>query len=339
VSTYLSKVMESMARAKALTQQLLTFSKGGTPIRRVEQIAPLLKETCQFALHGSNLRSTYEVQDDLWSSNIDRNQIGQVIQNIVINAMQAMPMGGTIGVLAKNATLGENEHPTLEKGDYVVISVKDQGIGIPEEMLSRIFDPFFTTKIKGHGLGLAISHSIASRHGGAINVQSELGKGTTFSVYLPACREHGPQNTERAETSHTGEGRILVMDDDAAIRTLLSLMLESLGYSVVCEENGAATIDRFREREGNGKLLSAVILDLTIPGGMGGKEVAAEVRRLNPAIPIFVSSGYAEDPIMANPTKYGITASLSKPFRKTELMEMLEKHMRRGKGPASRSMA
>ena len=252
LSEYLSQAMASMQQAKGLTQQLLTFSKGGAPVRKVVEVGPLIKETCQFALHGSKLKNSYDLQEDLWNCNIDRNQIGQVLQNIVINAIQSMPMGGTIKVSARNAVLKSQEHPTLKEGAYVVIRVRDQGIGMSEEMLSMIFDPFFTTKTEGHGLGLAISHSIIGRHGGAINVESELGKGSTLTVYLPACKELEAHAGEKVEIRHAGEGVILVMDDDEAIRILLSKMLESLGYSTICKENGKDTIECYKSEAEKG---------------------------------------------------------------------------------------
>ena len=327
VTEYLVQAMKSMERARGLTQQLLTFSKGGEPVRRVEKIAPLVMDTCRFSLHGSKLKGHFDVDENLWDCNIDKNQVGQVIQNLMINAMQAMPMGGMIRVVAKNATLLTGEHPTLPEGDYVRVSIEDQGIGISEEMLPRIFDPFFTTKSEGHGLGLAISHSIIARHGGAIEVVSELGKGTSFTVHLPACKECSNRGDEDAVVRHVGKGAILVMDDEESVRALLSGMLRSFGYSVVTKPDGKSTLDYFKKAQADGEDLSAVMLDLTIPGGIGGKEVAEEIRKLNQEIPIFVSSGYAVDPIMSKPGIYGITASLSKPFTKRELMEMLEGHI------------
>jgi CheY-like chemotaxis protein len=248
----------------------------------------------------------------------------------MLNAIQAMPLGGVIEVLAENVALGEREHPLLAKGDYVLIAIKDSGTGILKEMLPRIFDPFFTTKTKGHGLGLATTFSIVKRHEGTINVESELCKGSTFQIYLPADSKAASESIHTREVRHSGKGRVLVMDDDEAIRMLLSKMLESFGYSVVCKEDGRSTIDYFKEEAEKGMPPSAVMLDLTIPGGMGGKEVAEEIRKLNKEIPIFVSSGYAEDPVIANPMNYGITASLGKPFKRVELMEVLEKHMRKG---------
>lgn len=326
---YLSRAGDSIERAKGLTQQLLTFSKGGEPIRRLVPVAPLIRETCDFALSGANVKCAYGIAKDLWQCSVDKNQIGQVIQNLMLNAIQAMPLGGLIEVAAENISLGEKEHPLLAPGDYVLIVMKDSGTGISKEMLPRIFDPFFTTKTKGHGLGLATAFSIVKRHDGSISVESELGKGTTFRVYLRADSKAASRSIETREVRHSGKGRILVMDDDEAIRVLLSKTLESLGYSVVCKEDGASTIDCFTAETAKGTPFSVVMLDLTIPGGMGGRKVAEEIRKLNKEIPIFVSSGYAEDPVIADPSSYGITASLSKPFKRVELVEMLEKHMRK----------
>jgi PAS domain S-box-containing protein len=332
VVNYLSQAMESMNRAKALTQQLLTFSKGGAPVKTLGRISSMVKETCLFALSGSPVKCSISMPDTLWYCNVDKNQIGQVIQNLMLNALQAMPMGGLIEVSAENMTLREREHPTLDEGRYVRISIKDQGIGISEDMLSRVFDPFFTTKTKGHGLGLAISHSIVARHSGAINIQSELGKGTTFLIYLPACDEGCVDEAEAIETGHRGTGTILVMDDDEAIPALLSRMLQSIGYKVLVARDGVEALRYFEQGRKDGTVFAAMILDLTIPGGMGGKEVAAEIRKTDQGTPLFVASGYAEDQILANPAGFGFTASISKPFRKAELTALLSKHVRSATG-------
>jgi PAS domain S-box-containing protein len=329
VSGYLSQAMESMERAKALTQQLLTFSKGGAPVRKKVPLSALVRETCLFSLHGSNVSCTFSLPADLWHCNIDRNQVAQVIQNLMINAIQAMPMGGTIEVSADNAMLAERQSPTLQPGRYVRLSIRDHGIGMSEEMLPRVFDPFFTTKTQGHGLGLAISYSIVTRHEGAISVQSTLGKGTTFHVHLPACEEPGPESPGKAPRRHTGTGRILVMDDDEPVRKLIAKMLGSFGYTVVSQENGRDTLDCFIEETKNGRPFVAMILDLTIPGGMGGKEVAEKIRAMDKTLPLFVSSGYAGDPIVARPQDYGFNASISKPYTMDGLMEVLEKHLGR----------
>jgi two-component system, cell cycle sensor histidine kinase and response regulator CckA len=319
--------MENMERAKGLTQQLLTFAKGGMPIKKPTSIATLVKETAAFALSGSNVKCDYRIPEDLWHCSVDRNQIGQVIQNLMINAIQAMPLGGIIAVTATNVSLREREHPTLGKGHYVSISIKDQGIGISKDMLQKIFDPFFTTKEKGHGLGLAISYSIVKKHDGAINVYSELGKGSVFHVYLPASVEADTEGTTTPIARHTGSGRILVMDDEEAVRDLIAEMLRSFGYSVICKDNGEETIGFFKREWGTADPIRGMILDLTIPGGMGGRDVAAEIRKLDKDVRLFVASGYADDPVMAKPREHGFTGSISKPFNVAELMELLERHM------------
>ena len=206
VSEYLSQAMESMERAKALTQQLLTFSKGGAPVRKKVSLSAMVRETCLFSLHGSNVSGSFLLPADLWHCNIDRNQVAQVIQNLMINAIQAKPMGGTIDVSPDNAKLTERESPTLQPGRYVRLSIRDHGIGMSEEMLPRVFDPFFTTKTQGHGLGLAISYSIVNRHEGAISVQSPPAARTTFHVHLPACEGSGLESPEGPQQAHRGAG-------------------------------------------------------------------------------------------------------------------------------------
>ncbi len=326
---YLTQATASMDRAKGLAQQLLTFSKGGTPIKKVTRIASLVRETSLFATGGSNVKCVLSIAPDLWSCSVDRSQIGRVIHNLVINAAQAMPMGGSIEVSGSNAVLHEGEHPTLKPGKYVVISIKDQGTGISQDILPKIFDPFFTTKTQGHGLGLAISHSVVLRHEGAINVQSEPGTGTTFQVYLPASDEPGAGDEEPRVRTHSGSGRILVMDDEEGVRNLLSTALQSAGYTVVCRENGQDTIEVFVREKEEEKSFAAVILDLIVPGGIGGKEVAEAIRKVDRDVPLFVASGYAADEIVAHPEDYGFSASISKPFRIGDLMEMLRKHLKR----------
>jgi CheY-like chemotaxis protein len=306
----------------------MTFSKGGAPIRRIAAVTPIIREACQFALHGSIVEARYDIQQDLWNSNVDRNQLGQVLENLVINALQAMPMGGTIEVTARNVELKEGDHPTLRSGKFVLVSITDHGTGIAPEMLPRVFDPFFTTKSRGHGLGLAISYSIISRHEGALNVRSLLGKGATFEIHLPASEGPCYEPDTPATSAYAGAGRILVMDDEEPVRILLGKMLTSFGHTVVTRADGKETIDFFARETRAGKGFAAVILDLTIPGGMGGKEVAEEIRKIDGETPLFVSSGYAGDPIIAQPQDYGFNASISKPYKMAELMGMLEKHVR-----------
>jgi PAS domain S-box-containing protein len=328
VSEYLSNVMDNMERAKGLTQQLLTFSKGGTPVKKITSISSLVKRTCDFTIHGTNIKLQSSFPGNLWHCNVDKEQIEQVIQNLMINAIQAMPNGGVIEVNTRNLTLKENEHPTLKNGNYVSISIKDHGIGIQKEILSRIFDPFFSTKEQGHGLGLAISHSIITKHDGAISVDSEFGKGTLFTIYLPASDEYLMESAANAVNLHGGVGKILVMDDDEQVQKLLSLMLQSFGYSVIAKSNGKDAIACFKEDFETIKTFTAVILDLTVQGELGGTEVVQNLRKMDKQIPIFVASGYAENQIVAHPLDFGFTASIKKPFSRVELMELLGKYMK-----------
>jgi len=327
VTSYLSKAMNTIDRARALTLQLLTFAKGGAPIQQIGNLFPFVQETVQFALSGANVSCHVDVPQDLWACNFDKNQIGQVIDNLIINAQQAMPVGGTIELTARNITLAEKEHPMLANGNYVKISVKDTGVGIPQELISKIFDPFFTTKAKGHGLGLATCYSIVKRHDGCIDVESEPGKGSTFKVYLPATTESASSEIKKTDKTHKGSGTFLIMDDEEVMRDTIGDMLETLGYSVVSKENGKDAIDFFATETKANRKISGIIFDLTIPGGMGGKAAIEEIRKLNKDIPAFVASGYADDPVMKKPTEHGFTASICKPFRKSELSEMLNKYM------------
>jgi PAS domain S-box-containing protein len=330
-STYLSKALATIDRARALTLQLLTFAKGGAPIRKVDRLIPYIQETAQFALSGSNVSCRFAIPPMLWLCEFDKNQIGQVIDNIVINAQQAMPAGGVIEISLANISLAEKEHAILPEGDYVRISVKDSGIGIPKEILPRIFDPFFTTKTKGHGLGLATSYSIVNRHGGRIEVESQEGKGSVFHIYLPACTEAAIKIPESRVAQHKGSGQILIMDDEEIIRDTIADMLQGFGYTVLTAKNGKETLDIVRQEKSAKGSLVAIILDLTIAGGMGGKATAVEIRKIDPAIPLFVASGYGKDPVMASPTEHGFVASIPKPFTYWELSEIMEKHLGKAK--------
>jgi two-component system, cell cycle sensor histidine kinase and response regulator CckA len=327
VSIYLDESLNSLDRARALTRQLLTFAKGGMPIKKVEHLFPFIENTVQFALSGSSVSSRFQIQENLWPCNFDKNQMGQVVDNVTINAQQAMPNGGIIGVFARNISLSGKEHVSLAAGNYVKLSIKDQGIGIPKEFLPRIFDPYYSTKTKGHGLGLATCYSIVDRHGGCIDVESELGKGSTFHLYLPASIEPISIPAGKTHGKHTGSGIFLVMDDEEAIRDVMKMMLESFGYEVVLKEDGKDAVNFFMTETKANRKITGMIFDLTIPGGMGGKEAIGEIRKICLDTPVFVASGYSVDPIMSNPGKYGFSASIRKPFRGSELSELLEKHL------------
>ncbi len=328
---HLTRALGALTRARDLTGQLLTFAKGGTPVKRVQSLSPLVQEAARFALSGSVSRCQFDVEEGLWPCHVDPNQISQVIDNVVRNAEQAMPGGGVIEVVARNVVLAERAHPSLAPGRYVRLAIADHGVGIPPEHLPRIFDPFYTTKPRGHGLGLATAYSIVRRHGGCIDAESEPGRGSVFSVYLPAAAEVTPDEELAARGQHRGEGTFLVMDDDPDVRTTVQEMLRSFGYSPVPAANGAEAIAYFAAERAAGRSLAGMVFDLTIPGGMGGKEAVGAIRQLCSQVPVFVASGYAEDPVMANPRAYGFTASIRKPFLRADLARLLNAHL-----PASR---
>ena len=325
VEKYLDKALASIDRARGLTQQLLTFAKGGAPMLKVQSLFPFVNETVRFALSGSRVSCRCEADDSLWTCTFDRNQISQVIDNIVINAQEAMPEGGELVIHAENRTVAAKTHSQLTPGRYVAITITDTGIGIAPEKLPHVFDPFFTTKSKGHGLGLATCYSIVKRHEGCIDISSEPGKGTAFTIWLPASSEKFVEDTRvLTDTVFRGSGRILVVDDEEILRDTMQNMLESVGYTVVCQSDGESALEFFKAEKEAGRELEGVILDLTIPGGIGGREIICIIRELDATIPVFVASGYAEDPVMADPQRYGFTGSIKKPFRKKELLSLLE---------------
>jgi two-component system cell cycle sensor histidine kinase/response regulator CckA len=324
VIRHLGKAMGTIERARNLTMQLMTFAKGGAPVRQICSLTPFIQETVGFSASGSNVAVAYDIPTDVWSCIFDKNQIGQVINNLVINAQQAMPHGGSIQVRLRNAPQAQESHPELGKGNYVRISISDSGVGIAKDMLGRIFEPFYTTKAKGQGLGLATCHSIVSRHGGCIEVESVLGKGSTFHVFLPASCETVPVLVAPAPAEYRGSGTILVMDDLAVIRETFEDMLQSLGHTVASRDNGRAVIELFRGELAAGRPVAGLILDLTVPGGMGAREALAEIRKSSATTPVFVTSGYTQDPLMTDPATYGFAASLRKPFKRSDLAEMLD---------------
>lgn len=324
----LSQALAAMDRARSLTGQLLTFAKGGAPVKKPQSLFPFVQETARFVLSGSSTSCQFDVEPGLWPCDVDRSQIGQVIDNIIINAEQAMAGGGVIEVTARNVTLADGERLQLASGRYVRLAVADRGVGIPREHLARVFDPFYTTKPKGHGLGLATSYSIVRRHGGYIDVESEPGKGSVFTVYLPAAMTDTLTSEEATAVEHRGQGTFVVMDDEKVVRESVGKMLLSLGYTPVLKENGAEAVAHFAAEHAAGRPIAGMLFDLTVPGGMGGKEAIAAVRRICSHVPVFVFSGYAEDPVMASPREYGFTASLCKPFIRADLAKLLNEHLR-----------
>jgi signal transduction histidine kinase/ActR/RegA family two-component response regulator len=315
-------------RATDLTQQLLTFSKGGAPLKRVADLGSLLKREVEFSLSGSGIRPRFALAEDLWLCSMDENQIAQVIDNLVINARQAMPGDGTLLVAAGNLALGRPLSPSLGEGPYAWVSISDQGMGIPTEVLPRIFDPFFTTKSGGTGLGLAIAFRVLERHDGTITVANNAQGGAIFTFYLPALpkamrSEIRPGALGVAAAQPAGTGRILVMDDEADVRDSLVMTLETLGYQAQSVADGRAALAAWQHGRDTGQPFRAVIMDLTIPGGMGGREAMAQLLRIDPAARGIVSSGYTEEDVLQDIRQYGFLACLQKPYDIAQLRETL----------------
>jgi PAS domain S-box-containing protein len=311
----LEQAERALHQSVSLTSQLLTFSKGGKPLKRLVALQPLVEDAAHFALSGSRAVCVLSIAGDLLPVEADPGQLGQVIQNIVLNAAQAMPLGGRIEVTARNvpAAAVPGLPPGLQ-GDLVAIAVRDEGTGIPPEHLPRIFDPYFTTKEKGSGLGLATSYSIVRNHDGAITVASEPGKGSTFTVYLPASRaERMPEGAPPPPPS-TRRGRVLVMDDHAVVRTVAAQLLRALGHEAVTAEHGAEAVAKYREAKAAGRPFDVVILDLTVPGGMGGAEAIGKLREIDPGVNAVVSSGYSDDAASSEYREKGFRAYLNKPY-------------------------
>ena len=319
----LEEAEKACQRAQALASQLLSFAKGGQPIKKVTSVTELIKESSNLSLSGSKSRIKLEIPKSLWHVEVDESQISQVINNLLINADQAMPAGGTITVQAENVMVGD-EVP-LPKGRYVKITVTDEGIGIPSNYLGKIFDPYFTTKQKGSGLGLATVHSIIRKNAGYITVKSQVGVGTTFYLYLPAAEGEITASQISAQTPIQGKGRILLMDDEEMVRNVLGVMLERLGYEVQHAVNGEEAIKKYIAAHQEGRAFTALIFDLTVPGGMGGKEALHQILDSDPEVKAIVSSGYSDDPIMADFKKYGFSGVLVKPYRMFELSQTLQK--------------
>ncbi len=311
-------------RARRLTQQLLTFSKGGQPVKQPESLPELIRESADFVLHGTSIACEYRFDDGLWPALVDRGQIGQVIQNLVMNSRQAMPEGGLITIDAVNVTDRESEFfQGLQDEKYIKITIQDNGLGIPEKVIEKIFDPYFTTKQAGSGLGLAICHSIINKHDGYIQVQSRVGHGTTFTLYLPAVPDSETRERGDSEPERTFSGTILLMDDEEMVLNVARRMLSHLGFEVLTARDGEEAIQVFRDHLDRGRKVEAAILDLTIPGGLGGKDAVHELRRIGETTRIIAASGYSTDPIMAHYREYGFDGAIAKPFSLGELSRVI----------------
>jgi PAS domain S-box-containing protein len=331
---YLREAERATLRARDLTQQLLTFAKGGDPVRSEVRLPEIITEVVKFALHGSRAKGEFDLPDGLWLADADKGQLGQVVQNLVINAAQAMPEGGTIHITARNEAVADDSHRPLAPGDYVHISVADTGTGIKAEHLAKIFDPYFTTKQQGSGLGLTIVYSIIRKHNGHIEVESELGRGTTFHFWLPALRE--PQvdlPEDRVEATKPLKGRVLFMDDEGPIIQMAGLLLQRLGFDVEVARDGSEAVQKFEAAHSAGRPFDLVVMDLTVPGGMGGREAMEHLRRIDPGVKAIVSSGYSSDPVLANYRMHGFRGMVVKPFKIEDLTRVLREAMRESRSP------
>ncbi len=318
----LTNIENASKRAQDLSQQLLTFSKGGAPVKQTASIETIIKDSVAFTLKGTNVKCEFDFPDQINAVTVDKGQISQVINNLAINAVQAMPKGGTITVTCDNVTIS-TEHPHLRQGTYVRISVKDQGHGISKQQIEKIFDPYFTTKKEGNGLGLATCYSIIKKHNGHISVESEAGEGACFNIYLPSDTEKILRTQPKKETIFSGQGKILIMDDEDIVRHTIGQIVKRLGYEVSYAVDGAEAITLYRQAQDSGTPFAAVIMDLTIPGGMGGKDAIRELHKIDPNVCAVVASGYCNDPVMSNHKKYGFRSVVKKPVSIQDLSASL----------------
>ena len=323
IAERLEKAEQACLRAKEMTSQLLTFARGGAPVKHVQAAPRLLKELCDLVVFGTNVQCEFSFAPDLRPVEVDHGQITQALNNLLVNAVQAMPEGGTIQVRAENVPPGSRAGLPLAGAHYVRISIRDHGAGIPPEHLSRLFDPFFTTKHKGRGLGLATAYSIVRKHEGLIEVDAKVEPGATFHIYLPASAQATQPEAEDPTRLPTGQGRVLVMDDEPDILNFSHAALKRLGYEAELARDGAEALRLYREARESGRPFSAVILDLTIHGGMGGQEAIKHLLELDPQTRAIVSSGYSNDPVMAEFSKYGFRGVVAKPYEIRELGKVL----------------
>jgi PAS domain S-box-containing protein len=335
IKASLRDVQQVVKRASNLTNQLLTFSKGGSPILKVVSLENIIRENTSFVLSGSNVNFNILTDTNLWYVNIDAGQISQAIQNLVINADQAMPNGGRIDIKLENIPLKHKKKVNgaeIPIGDYVLIEIKDSGQGISKEIINKIFDPYFTTKQKGNGLGLATVYSIIEQHGGYIYVESEQTQGTIFSLYLPKASK---QNIEiksehsvpimKTDNYSENQKKILIMDDEKSVQIVVEKMFMKLNFKVDLTNDGSIALERFKESLSSGEKYDIVLLDLTVPGGMGGKETISHIIKLDPTVFAIATSGYSNDPVLADYELHGFKEILKKPFTFTEIKKIVQK--------------
>jgi two-component system cell cycle sensor histidine kinase/response regulator CckA len=331
----LAEARKAAVTASSLTQQLITFAKGGTPVRKPTRLAGVIQESVRLALSGSNVRCESSLAEDLWAAEVDAGQIGQVFRNVALNAREAMPQGGVVFVRAGNVVLNYHEQFSLSPGEYVQVSIADHGVGVAKDVLPKIFDPYFSTKQggkqRGMGLGLTICHAVVQKHEGAITVKSELGVGTTFHIYLPATRKLSGGEKAAVPAGVSRPGLVLVMEDEEAVKTVVGLTLRGMGHEVELAENGQMAIEVYKKAQSLGRHFDVVLLDLTVRGGMGGQETIQALLKIDPAMKAIAMSGYAHDPVILEPERHGFKGALAKPFEGDKLQEIISRVM----GPGS----
>lgn len=316
---------KAIERSKDLTQQLLTFSKGGAPVKITSSIEQIVRDSASFSLRGSNVKCEFSIDDDILPVEVDEGQMSRVINNLIINASQSMPDGGTINIKIENVVITKADDMPIKEGNYVLVSVQDRGTGIPEEHFNKIFDPYFTTKKKGSGLGLAVVYSIVRNHNGHIRVYSKLNEGTTFDIYIPASEKELPPAEPKNEGFTRGKGKILVMDDEEIIRLVAKELLNHLGYEVELSKDGEEALQFYKNAIEADSPFDAVIMDLTIPGAMGGRDLMTLLLQYDPDVKAIVTSGYSNDPIMGFYKDFGFSGVALKPYKIKELSEVLNK--------------
>jgi len=315
-------------RARRLTEQLLAFSKGGNPVKQITSIIDVVMESADFIMSGSKTALNYNIEPDVQKVDIDKGQIGQVIQNIILNASQAMPSGGVINISVRNQTILEENPISIQEGPYVAIEIKDEGSGIESKNLKKIFDPYFTTKNDGNGLGLTICHSIIKRHGGGIDVESVPGKGSIFTIYLPSCcdvQSEKEKTPEFKSSRNLNNISIIIMDDEPQLRYIMKEVLTDEGAKIFTVSNGSEAVDLFEKMASSGQPVDLIIADLTIRGGMGGLEAIRIIRELGLPFKAIVISGYSNDPVMSDFKSYGFDAYIAKPFTSEDLLAVVKK--------------
>lgn len=325
----LAEAEKASTRAKSLTMQLITFARGGAPVKKRESLSEIVGECCKYNLKNPAVRCEIKLDETIWPVEVDRGQTAQAIQNLLVNAEQAMPQGGTLRISAQNRIIDETSNVPLQFGRYVELLLVDQGVGIQDKDLPKIFDPYFAAKNRGGGFGLAIAYSIVKNHKGYIRVESNPDKGTRFYVYLPAATE-APRKPKGKKRLPSGKGRVLVMDDEKIVRDVVGEMLQFIGYKADFAKDGGAAVEKYKEAMASGSQFDAVIMDLTVPEGLGGKEAVKLLLDVDSKARVIVASGYSHDPIMSDYESFGFKGVVTKPFQIEDLDRVLQEVMTDG---------